>query len=82
MQVAGKRLRKGLLVYRGVLFDYLNGHTYSPCFTMKLEAVEWVEKELARGDYPVDCQKMVMWKTCEAEGEAPKLEGAKSDAIV
>lgn len=82
MQVDGKRLRKGLLVYRGVIFDYLNGHTYSPCFTLKLEAIEWVEKELNRGNYPMDSQKMVMWKTCDSEGEEPMLDGAKSDAIL
>lgn len=81
MQVQGNKLRKGLLVYRGVLFDYTNGRTYGPCFTLKLEAVEWAEKEVQRGDYPIDCQKMVMWNTCEAEGKAPEMEGAKSDTI-
>ena len=82
MIIPEEKLRKGMLIYRGVLFDYLNGHTYSPCFSLKMEAVEWVEKELQKGDYPIDCQKMVMWKTCEAEGEAPMLEGAKCDAII
>ena len=81
MQVQGNKLRKGLLVYRGVLFDYTSGRTYGPCFTLKLEAVEWAEKEIQRGDYPIDCQKMVMWNTCEVEGEAPLMEGAKSDNI-
>ncbi|MBN2706717.1 MAG: hypothetical protein JXR89_09795 [Deltaproteobacteria bacterium] len=82
MQVAGNRLRKDLLVYRGLLFDYRNGYTYGPCFTLKMEAIEWVEKEVQRGDYPHDCQKMVMWNTCDREGEAPRLEGAKCDTII
>ena len=82
MQVQGNKLRKGLLVYRGMLFDYTNGRTYGPCFTLKQEAVEWAQKEAQRGDYPIDCQKTVMWATCEAEGDAPEMEGAKTDTIV
>ena len=82
MQVEGKKLRKGLLVYRGILFDYINGRSYGPCFTMKQEAIEWTEREALKGNHPVDVQKSVMWNTCESEGVAPGLEGAKSDSIL
>ena len=82
MLVQGNKLRKGMIVYRGTLFDYTNGRTYGPCFTLKLEAIEWAEKEVQKGDYPIDCQKMVMWNTCEAEGVAPEMEGSKTDSII
>ncbi|MBN2809777.1 MAG: hypothetical protein JXR80_09825 [Deltaproteobacteria bacterium] len=82
MLVQGTKLRKGLLIYRGVLFDYSNGRTYGPCFTLKLEAIEWAEKEAQKSKYPRDCQKMVMWNTCEDEGEAPEMEGSKADTII
>ena len=82
MLIPDEKLSKGMLVYRGVLFDYLNGYTYGPCYNLKVEAIEWAEKELARGDYPIDCQKMVMWKTCEADGQPPTIEGAKCDALI
>ncbi len=82
MQVEGKRLRKGLLVYRGILFDYINGRSYGPCFTMKQEAIEWADKEALRGDHPLDVQKSVMWNTCESEGIPPELDGAKCDTIL
>ncbi len=82
MLVKSDKLRNGMLVYRGMLFDYTNGRTYGPCFTLKQEAVEWAQKEAQRGDYPIDCQKTVMWATCETEGEAPEMEGAKTDTIV
>lgn len=82
MQIQENKLRRGMLVYRGVLFDYTSGRTYGPCFTLKLEAIEWAEKEVQRGKHPIDCQKTVMWNTCEAEGLAPEMEGAKSDTII
>jgi hypothetical protein len=81
MLVLTNKLRVNQLVYRGVLFDYINGRTYGPCFTLRLEAVEWAEKETLKDKYPKDCQKMVMWDTCEIEGEAPEMEGAKLDTI-
>ena len=82
MLVEGAKLRKGLLVYRGILFDYINGRTYSPCFTMKQEAIEWTDREASKSEYPMDVQKSVMWNTCESEGVAPELEGSKSDSIL
>lgn len=82
MQVEGKKLRKGLLVYRGILFDYVNGRTYGPCFTMKQEAIEWAEKEALKGNHPGDVQKSVMWNTCDTEGDAPDMDGSKCDTIL
>ncbi len=82
MLVQGNKLREGLLVYCGSLFDYSNGRTYGPCFTLKLEAIEWAEKEAQKNKYPHDCQKTVMWNTCDVEGEAPDMEGAKCDTII
>jgi len=82
MLVEGNKLRKGLLVYRGILFDYINGRSYGPCFTMKQEAIEWAEKEALKDNHPIDVQKSVMWNTCDSEGEAPDLDGSKCDTIL
>jgi hypothetical protein len=82
MLVQDNKLRKGMMIYRGTLFDYTNGRTYGPCFTLKLEAIEWAEKEAQKSGCPIDCQKMVMWNTCESEGVAPEIEGAKTDTII
>lgn len=82
MLVEGKKLRKGLLVYRGILFDYINGRTYGPCYTMKQEAIDWAEREAQRGNHPGDVQKSVMWNTCDREGDAPDLDGSKCDTIL
>ncbi|MEA3332729.1 MAG: hypothetical protein U9Q58_03925 [Pseudomonadota bacterium] len=82
MLVQSSKLRKGMMVYRGTLFDYTNGRSYGPCFTLKLEAIEWAEKEVQKGNYPIECQKMVMWNTCEEEGVAPEIDGSKTDTIV
>ncbi|MCK5679774.1 hypothetical protein KAI46_03070 [bacterium] len=82
MQVEGKKLRRGLLVYRGVLFDYINGRTYGPCFTMKQEAIEWAEREAQKSARPIDVQKSVMWNTCDTEGVEPDIDGSKSDTII
>ena len=82
MLVEGQKLRKGLLVYRGILFDYINGRRYGPCYTMKQEAIEWAEKEALKDDHRVNIQKSVMWNTCDAEGIPPELDGSKCDTIL
>ncbi len=82
MLVEGKKLRKGLLVYRGIVFDYTHGRAYGPCFTLKKEAIDWADKEALKRDHPLDVRKSVMWNTCEAEGIPPDVDGSKCDTIL